>query len=164
MVTESQELYHLKLTFEQGENLSDTQLVRFGIREITYELSLLDETGHLRRVEIDPTRGKEGVAGVVDVTHEGMRAIPAADPFPPSFPEEWRANWRSWVASLAPGAESSPAVRAMQRYGAGALSGDQGEWRANRVPRRQLGHGRFAEARLARSAWSLISACTTTRM
>jgi hypothetical protein len=112
-----QDLYHLKLTFEQDENLSDTRLVRFGIREITYELSLLDETGHLRRVEIDPTLGKEGVAGVVDITHEGMRSIPAADPFPPGFPEEWRANWRSWVASLAPGAESSPAVRASNDTG-----------------------------------------------
>ncbi|MGA7914128.1 MAG: sugar-binding domain-containing protein, partial [Candidatus Acidiferrales bacterium] len=112
-----QDLYHLKLTFAQGENLSDTHVVRFGIREITYELSLLDETGHLRRVEIDPTLGKEGLAGVVDVTHEGMRAIPPADPFPHGFPEEWRANWHSWVASLAPGAESSPAVRSSSDMG-----------------------------------------------
>lgn len=112
-----QDLYHLKLTFDEGNNQSDSRQVRFGIREITYELSLLDDTGHLRRVEIDPTLGKEGNAGVVDVTHEGMRAIPAADPFPAAFPAEWRANWHSWVASLAPGAESSAAVRASSDTG-----------------------------------------------
>ncbi|MFZ3216680.1 MAG: LamG-like jellyroll fold domain-containing protein [Candidatus Acidiferrales bacterium] len=106
-----QELYHLKLTFNEGTNQSDTKLLRFGIREITYELSLLDSAGHLRRVEVAPALGKEGDAGVVDVTHEGMRQIPAADPMPPNLPEAWRANWHSWVGSLAPGAESSPAVR-----------------------------------------------------
>ena len=85
--------------------------MRFGIREITYELSLLDSAGHLRRVEDDPTLGKNGNEGVVDVTHEGMREIPAADPMPPNLPEAWKAFWHSWVSSLSPGAESSPAVR-----------------------------------------------------
>jgi hypothetical protein len=108
-----QELYHLKLTFDEGGNQSDSKLTRFGIREITYELSLLDSTGHLRRVEVAPTLGKEGDAGIVDLRHEGIRAIPAADPMPPNLPEAFRANWHSWVATLAPGAESSPAVRAI---------------------------------------------------
>jgi beta-galactosidase/beta-glucuronidase len=112
-----QDLYHLKVTFDQGNNLSDTRLSRFGIREITYELSLLDSAGHLRRVEDAPARGEKGNAGVVDVTHEGMREIPAADPFPPNFPAAWRANWHSWVASLAPGAESSPAIHAIDDPG-----------------------------------------------
>jgi hypothetical protein len=106
-----QDLYHLKVTFEQGDVSSDAKETRFGIREITYELSLLDSNGHLRRVEIAPTKGQKGNEGVVDVTHSGMREIPAADPFPPNFPEAWRASWHSWVASLEPGAESSPAVR-----------------------------------------------------
>jgi len=108
-----QDLYHMKVTFEQGDISSDAKETRFGIREITYELSLLDSGGHLRRVEIAPTKGQIGNEGVVDVTHAGMREIPAADPFPPNFPEAWRASWHSWVASLAPGAESSPAVRAI---------------------------------------------------
>jgi hypothetical protein len=42
-----------------------------------------------------------------------MREIPAADPFPANYPEAWRGNWHSWVSSLAAGAESSPAVRAI---------------------------------------------------
>jgi len=113
----TQELYHLKLTFDEGETSSDTRTVRFGIREITYELSLLDDAGHLRRVEVSPTLGKKGNDGIVDVTHEGMREIPAADPIPPNFPEAWRANWHSWVASLSPGAASSPAVRALSDTG-----------------------------------------------
>ncbi len=106
-----QDLYHLKLNFQEGNGDSDVKQIRFGIREITYELSLLDANGNLRRVEIDPTRGKEGFAGVVDVSHEGMREIPAADPPPPNFPKSALANWHSWVASLPPGAESSPAVK-----------------------------------------------------
>jgi hypothetical protein len=106
-----QELYHLKLNFQEDNDDSDVKQIRFGIREITYELSLLDANGILRRVEIDPTRGKEGFAGVVDVSHEGMREIPAADPPPPNFPKSAMVNWHAWVASLAPGAESSPAVK-----------------------------------------------------
>ena len=61
-----QELYYLKLAFAR-EPASDTKQVRFGIREITYELSLLDSTGHLRRVEVSPS-SKNRDGGVVDVT------------------------------------------------------------------------------------------------
>jgi len=106
------QLYHLRLMFIADGNEADSKELRFGIREITYELSLLDAAGHLRRVEIDPTRGKLGNEGIVDVSHAGMRQIPAADPMPSFFPKSALANWHSWVASLAPGAELSPAVRA----------------------------------------------------
>jgi Exo-beta-D-glucosaminidase Ig-fold domain/Concanavalin A-like lectin/glucanases superfamily/Glycosyl hydrolases family 2/Glycosyl hydrolases family 2, sugar binding domain/Glycosyl hydrolases family 2, TIM barrel domain len=105
------ELYHLKLAFREGNDEADTKELRFGIREITYELSLLDAAGHLRRVEVDPTLGKRGNESIVDVSHEGMRQIPAADPMPSFFPASAIANWHSWVSSLEPGAESSPAVR-----------------------------------------------------
>lgn len=112
-----QDLYHLKVMFDEGNNTSDTKLSRFGIREITYELSLLDSTGHLRRVEDAPAHGDKGNAGVVDVSHEGMKEIPAADPPPPNLPAAWRTNWHSWVASLAPGGESSAAIRAIDDLG-----------------------------------------------
>jgi hypothetical protein len=108
-----QDLYHLKLTFTEGGKESDAKQVRFGIREITYELSLLDATGHLRRLEYSPSSARSRNEQVVDVTHDGMREIPAADPFPANFPEAWRESWHSWVASLVPGAESSPAVRSL---------------------------------------------------
>jgi hypothetical protein len=105
------ELYHLRLMFSGANGEADDTEVRFGIREVTYELSLLDSVGYLRRVEIDPTRGTQGDEGVVDVSHAGMRQIPAADAMPAFFPKSAIANWHSWVASLAPGAESSLAVR-----------------------------------------------------
>lgn len=89
-------LYSLKLAFHGSEGESDAKQLRFGIREITYELSLLDSTGHLRRVEFSPTTAMLQNKSVVNVTHSGMRKIPAG-----------------WVASLLPGAENSPAVKAI---------------------------------------------------
>jgi hypothetical protein len=108
-----QELYHLKLSIVQGKTESDIRHLRFGVREITYELSLLDSTGHMRRVEYSPTVARQKNERVVDITHNGMRQIPAADPPPPDFPPQWREYWRSWVASLYPGAESSPSIKAL---------------------------------------------------
>lgn len=108
------ELYTLRLSFIQGATESDRKLLRFGIREITYELSLLDSTGHLRRLEYSPTTARVKSEQVVDVRREGMRSIPPADPFPSMFPPEWREGWKSWVASLAPGAEQSPSVHMLE--------------------------------------------------
>ncbi len=112
-----QELYHLKLTFSANGAISDTRQLHFGIREITYELSLLDTTGHLRRVEYSPTDARGDASPDVDVTHNGMRNIPPADPPPPGLPEAWRENWHSWVASLTATGEHSPAVRASDDLG-----------------------------------------------
>ena len=107
------ELYHLKLSVTTGRDVSDTKQLRFGIREITYELSLLDSAGHLRRVAYTPAILPAGASLPVDLTHDGMREIPPADPPPPYLPEAWRENWHSWVASLAPGGEKSPAIRVL---------------------------------------------------
>ena len=104
------ELYHLKLTLQQGAATSDTAETRFGIREITYELSLLDSLGHLRRVEYAPTKARAAAQPVVDVSHEGMREIPPADADALNFTEEKRETSHSWAASFAPGAELSPAI------------------------------------------------------
>lgn len=112
-----QELYHLKLTFSANGAISDAKQLHFGIREITYELSLLDTTGHLRRVEYSPAEARGDAEPDVDVTHDGMRNIPAADPPPPGIPELWRDNWHSWVASLTAAGEHSPAVRASDDLG-----------------------------------------------
>src|SRR5579859_7655973 len=105
------ELYTLQLTFSQGVAVSDRKQLRFGIREITYELSLLDSAGHLRRLEYSPTTARVKSEQVVDVRREAMRNIPAADPFPSIFPPEWREGWKSWVSSLASGGEQSHSVR-----------------------------------------------------
>ncbi len=88
------ELYQLKLSFSGPDGESQTRQLRFGIRQVTYELSLFDSTGHLRRVEISPTAAMAAGQPIVDITHAGMREIP-----------------HGWAASLAPGAETSPAVK-----------------------------------------------------
>ena len=105
------ELYQLKLDFSEGGRESDSKQVRFGVREVTYELSLLDSKGQLRRVEVSPTAARVRGEQVVDVTHEGMRQIAYSDTAPPS---EWDKDPHQWVASLPPGAESSPAVRPVE--------------------------------------------------
>jgi hypothetical protein len=105
------DLYTLQLTFTQGTAESDRKQVRFGIREVSYELSLLDSLGHLRRLEYSPTTARLKAEQVVDVRSEAMRSIPNTDPFPSAFPPEWREGWKSWVASLAPGGERSQSVR-----------------------------------------------------
>jgi hypothetical protein len=105
------DLYDLKLAVRTAGVLSDTRTLRFGVREVTYELSLLDTTGHLRRVEFSPTDARGTTGPVVDVSHEGMREIPAPQTEILNLPENRRGNALSHVASLAPGAESSPAIQ-----------------------------------------------------
>jgi hypothetical protein len=96
------ELHTLKLTASTGDGSSDTKQLRFGIREVTYELTLYDATGHLRRVEVSPTDAMLRKEKVIDVSHAGMRSIPREDP------KQYGPNW---VASIVPGAENSPALR-----------------------------------------------------
>ncbi|MGH9586330.1 MAG: glycoside hydrolase family 2 TIM barrel-domain containing protein, partial [Acidobacteriaceae bacterium] len=104
-------LYHLKLSVSADNQVSDTKHLRFGIREITYELSLLDSTGHLVRVAYTPAADRAHFGHIVNVTHQGTRNIPPNDPPPPSWPAAWRSNWHAYVSSLYPGASSSPSIR-----------------------------------------------------
>ncbi len=108
------ELYTLNVSFSEGGKESDAKRVRFGIREMTYEISLLDSKGHLRRVDYSPTAAREKNEQIVDVSHEGIRNIPSGDPYPSIFPPEWKEGWKWWVASLKPGAEKSAAVKAVE--------------------------------------------------
>jgi hypothetical protein len=85
-------LHTLHLSFVEGESVSDSKELRFGIRDVSYELSALDPGGHLRRVELDPAHDKG--AAVIDGTHEGIREVPGG-----------------WAVSLRQAALSSPAVR-----------------------------------------------------
>ncbi len=90
------ELYHLHLAVSEADKVSDIKSVQFGIREVTYELSLYDAAGHLQRVEVSPTVARQMHERVVDVSHTGMRELPVG-----------------WAASLTAAAEHSPAVRAV---------------------------------------------------
>jgi hypothetical protein len=104
----SPELYRLKLTLSAAGSISDTKDVRFGIREISYELSLLDSTGHLRRVEYTPANSHGDEDPIVDVSHNGMREIPLPEAEAATIPEERRANATSHVATLI--GDNSPAI------------------------------------------------------
>lgn len=90
----SPELYTLTLSAADDSRLSDTRSVRFGIRQLTYELSLFDHEGRLRRVEVDPTAGSARGERLVDVRHEAIKKT---------------AN--GWAESLTAAGETSPAVR-----------------------------------------------------
>jgi hypothetical protein len=87
------DLYHLKLSLAEGATVSDHKDVTFGVREITYELSLFDDTGHLRREEVFPTVARQNKVEVVDVRHQAMRQT---------------AEY--WAPSLTPEGERSSAV------------------------------------------------------
>lgn len=88
------ELYHLTTTFTTDGATPVVKKLRFGVREVSYEISLLDNQGALRRVEYDPTIGRSDPKPQVDVTHEGMRQVPDG-----------------WAASIAAGEDSSPVFR-----------------------------------------------------
>ena len=87
-------LYTLQLNARQGSALSDSASLRFGIRELTYELSLFDHEGRLRRVDMDPTLGSLRGERLIDVSHEAIKRTP-----------------NGWAESLTLAGENSPAVR-----------------------------------------------------
>lgn len=90
------ELYHMRVSFREARGLvSDVKTLRFGVRELSYELTLADGEGGLRRVEYAPTAawGER----VVDLTHEGIVE-----------------SKEGWVPSLVRGAEGSASVRRLE--------------------------------------------------
>ena len=91
------ELYHLTTTFTTEGMAPVVKKLRFGVREVSYEISLLDNEGALRRVEYAPTVGREDTNPQVDVTHEGMRQVPDG-----------------WAASIAKGEDASPVFHTVE--------------------------------------------------
>ncbi|MBN6151931.1 glycoside hydrolase family 2 [Xanthomonas sp. AmX2] len=87
-------LYTLEVGFDSGGQRSDAQRIRFGIREVSYELSLFDEQGQLQRVLVDLNQARARGERIVDVRHGAIRPVPGGN-----------------AASLYPGALRSPAVR-----------------------------------------------------
>jgi beta-galactosidase/beta-glucuronidase len=90
-------LHDLRISAAVAGAVSDETVVRFGMRQVTYELSLMDQKGELRRVEVDLTKARSLGQDVIDASHQGIRKV--AD---------------GWVYSLTAGAETSPAVRALK--------------------------------------------------
>ncbi len=90
----SAELYALRLAVSVDGVRNDEKTVRFGVRQITYELSLFDRAGILRRVEVDPAAGSARHEQLVDVRHEAIKRTATG-----------------WAESLTVAGEGSPAVR-----------------------------------------------------
>ena len=88
-------LHDLTMTASIGGAVADSRSVRFGMRTVTYETSLVDAGGRLRRLAVDLTRARETGRPIIDATHEGIRQVRGG----------------GWAPSLAPGAEGSPAIR-----------------------------------------------------
>ena len=91
------ELYHLRVKFTTAGGESDSRSLRFGIREMTYELTLLDGDGRLRRVEYNPTTASLSSEHVVNLKHEAIVE-----------------SVEGWVASFMPGGEESASIRLLQ--------------------------------------------------
>jgi Exo-beta-D-glucosaminidase Ig-fold domain/Glycosyl hydrolases family 2/Glycosyl hydrolases family 2, sugar binding domain/Concanavalin A-like lectin/glucanases superfamily/Glycosyl hydrolases family 2, TIM barrel domain len=87
-------LHTMKVWFTAGGRTLSEKQVRFGMREISYELSLLDAQGDLKRVEFSPSMAKG--EKVVSQAHEALRQTELG-----------------WVASLYPGAGNSRSLRAL---------------------------------------------------
>ena len=85
-------LHKLALTAAVDGALSDSKDVRFGMRQVTYDLSLFDGDGDLERVTLDLNRVR-GAQRIIDTSHKGIRKT---------------AN--GWAMSFTPGADQSAAV------------------------------------------------------
>jgi beta-galactosidase/beta-glucuronidase len=88
------DLYELQLEVSAGGQVSDHTSLRFGVRELSYELSLFDSAGRLRRVDVDPTAGSFLGERLVDGRHEAIKRTP-----------------NGWAQSLTAAGERSAAVR-----------------------------------------------------
>jgi hypothetical protein len=87
-------LYALHIDVRSDGAVSDSASIHFGIRELTYELSLFDHDGRLRRVEVDPALGTLHGERLIDVRHEAIKRTP-----------------QGWAESLTAAGENSRAVR-----------------------------------------------------
>jgi beta-galactosidase/beta-glucuronidase len=96
----AQTLYGLRLIASVDGKVSDQKDNRIGLRQMTYELSLMDSHGELRRVEVDYSRARQLGQDVTDGSHEGIRKV--AD---------------GWATSLTPEGETSPAVKGVPDTG-----------------------------------------------
>jgi hypothetical protein len=107
-------LHTLRTVFTVGGAVSSARQIQFGMREVSYELSLLDADGHLHRVEVFPSRTYDEELPLIDDTHQGIREIDDRSPKLPDPHKEQKQEDRvsyTWVQTLEPGALESPSIR-----------------------------------------------------
>ncbi|MBM7407381.1 MULTISPECIES: glycosyl hydrolase 2 galactose-binding domain-containing protein [Sphingomonas] len=89
-------LYDVTYEVAGADGVSDTRRDRFGIREVSYDLSLFDAAGSLRRVNVQTTDGALAHTSLIDVRHAAIKQTPTG-----------------WAESLTPAGERSRAVTAI---------------------------------------------------
>ncbi len=90
-------LHTMHVEVKAAGRVSDRRDERFGIREMSYEISALDGAGKVRRVEMAPTVTElDGTGPIVTQSHAGFRETA-----------------EGWVTSFAPGMERSAGVQEM---------------------------------------------------
>ena len=112
-------LHKLTVSFTSAGKLSAERTIDFGMREVSYETSLFDLTGHLKRVEVLPARTHDEALPLIDETHQGIRQVEDKTPsrfgFEDQIPEQYRDFFRyAWVHSFAPGAEASASIKPVE--------------------------------------------------
>jgi hypothetical protein len=109
-------LHTLHASFTVGQTVSSTRQIEFGMREVSYELSLLDAAGRLHRVEVFPSRTYDEELPLIDDTHDGIREIDDKTPNLPGPHEKLQEDWapHTWVQTLEPGALTSASVRPVE--------------------------------------------------
>ena len=155
-------LHALKVTFAVGQKVSTEKRIDFGMREVSYELSLFDAAGRLRRVEVLPSRTHDKALTLIDGTHEGIRQIDDKTPNqlqPGQTLPDWMRH--SWVQTLAPGAPDSPSIRSVD----GGWPGTDLVIKVNgvRIAARGGNWGMDdSRKRVSVPTWSRSSVCTAT--
>jgi hypothetical protein len=112
-------LHKLTVSFAAGGKVSAERKIDLGMREVSYETSLFDLTGHLKRVEVLPARTADEALPLINESHEGIRQVEDKTPsrfgFEDQIPEQFRDFFRyAWVQSLEPGAEGSPSIKPVE--------------------------------------------------
>jgi hypothetical protein len=69
-------LYDVTYEVAGANGVSDTRRDRFGIREVSYDLSLFDAAGALRRVNVQTTDGALANTPLIDVRHAAIKQTP----------------------------------------------------------------------------------------
>lgn len=95
------DLHDLKVEALQGSDLSDQVSSRFGIRAVSYELSLVDKAGQLRRVEADFNKGRALGVRITDGSHDAIRKVAG----------------NNWANGLRPEADGTAAIKELPETG-----------------------------------------------
>jgi hypothetical protein len=108
-------LHTLKVSFTAGGKLSAQRQIDFGMRELSYETSLFDSSGQLRRVEVLPSRTHDSELPLISETHRDIRQIDDKTPnLLPAGQQQPEYMRYTWVQSLDRNAEASPSIRTVE--------------------------------------------------